>query len=171
MIASALRRIGQQVLPHPILSVALFLVWMLMASPAGAGHATIALIVALLVPQVMRVLEPDMVKVRNPVAIIRLLWRLKIDILVSNWNTAKIILGHRKAVRKAGFVNIPLECSNRYALACLAIIVTSTPGTTWVQYDRYSRVLLLHVLDLREEDDWKAILHNRYERLLMEVFP
>lgn len=171
MMAKLSQRIFQQVLPHPILSVALFIVWMLMSSPAGGGHATIALIVALLVPQVMRVLEPDRVKVRNPVAVIRLLWRLSLDVVASNWNTAKVILGHRKRTRKAGFVNIPLECSNRYALACLAIILTSTPGTTWVQYDRYSRVLLLHVLDLREEDDWKTIIHDRYESLLMEIFP
>lgn len=171
MIARISQRVFQQILPHPILSVALFIVWMLMSSPAGTGHATIALIVALLVPQVMRTLEPDRVRVRSPLAIIRLLWRLFLDVLASNWNTARIVLGYRKRTRKAGFVNIQLECSNRYALACLAIIVTSTPGTTWVQYDRYSRVLLLHVLDLRDEDDWKAILHDRYESLLMEIFP
>lgn len=171
MIARISQRVFQQILPHPILSVALFMVWMLMSSPAGTGHATIALIVALLVPQVMRALEPDRVRVRSPLAIANLLWRLSIDIVVSNWNTAKVVLGARKDTRKAGFVNIPLECSNRYALACLAIILTSTPGTTWVQYDRYSRVLLLHVVDLRQEDDWKVIIHNRYERLLMEIFP
>ena len=171
MIARISQRVFRQVLPHPILSVALFFVWMLMSSPAGTGHATIAVIVAILVPQVMRAIEPDMVRVRSPLAIMRLFWRLFLDVLSSNWNTAKIILGHRKQTRKSGFVNIQLECKNRHALACLAIIVTSTPGTTWVQYDRYSRVLLLHVLDLRDEDDWKAILHDRYERLLMEIFP
>ena len=166
-----MRKVIGFVLPHPLLSVALFVVWLLMSTPFGNGHITIALIVALLVPQVMRVLEPEMVKVRRPLSVIRLLGRVLVDMLKSSWETTMVIVGHRKAVRKSGFVHIPLECNNRYALACLAIIVTSTPGTAWVQYDRYSRVLLLHVLDLRDEDDWQQILHDQYETLLMEIFP
>ena len=166
-----IRKIFLQVLPHPILSVALFFVWMLMSSPAGTGHLTIAVIVALLVPQVMRVLEPERVRIRNPLAILKLLWRLLVDVITSNWTTARLIMGHRKSVRQSGFVTLQLECKNRFALACLAIIITSTPGTAWVQYDRYSRKLLMHVLDLRPEDDWKAIIHDRYESLLMEIFP
>lgn len=160
-----------QILPHPILSVALFITWMLMSQPAGTGHLTIALIVALLVPHVMRVLEPQRVKVRDPLAVGRLLWRLLLDMLESNFNTARIVLTGKKSKHTPGFVRIPLECNNRYALACLAIIITSTPGTSWVQYDRYSRVLLLHVLNLKEGDDWKKIIHDRYETLLMEIFP
>ncbi|WP_292054482.1 MULTISPECIES: Na+/H+ antiporter subunit E [unclassified Brevundimonas] len=166
-----MRKVFQWVLPHPLLSVALFVVWLLMSTPFGNGHLTIAVIVALLVPQVMRVLEPERVRVARPLSVLRLLYRLLVDMLKSNWQVAQIVMGHRKGVRKSGFVRIPLQCSNRYALACLAIILTSTPGTAWVQYDRYSRVLLMHVLDLREGDDWQKIVHDRYERLLMEIFP
>lgn len=166
-----MRKVAQFILPHPLLSVALFVVWLLMSTPFGNGHITIAVIVALLVPQVMQVLEPERVKVAKPLSVVRLLVRLAVDMLKSNWETALIVMGHRKRERKSGFVRIPLECKNRYALACLAIIVTSTPGTAWVQYDRYSRTLLMHVLDLRDEDDWRQILHDRYESLLMEIFP
>ena len=161
----------RRVLPHPLLSLALFVVWLLLSTPFGNGQLTIAVIVALLVPQVMQVLEPERVKVAKPLSILRLLGRVSVDMLKSNWDTALVIMGHRKGVRKAGFVRIPLVCNNRYALACLAIIVTSTPGTAWVQYDRYSRILLLHVLDLRDGDDWSKILHDRYESLLLEIFP
>ena len=166
-----MRALLGKLLPHPLLSVALFVVWLLMSTPFGTGHLTIALIVALLVPQVMQVLEPERVRVAKPLSIARLLLRLATDMVASNWQVARLIMGHRKGQWKSGFVRVPLECRNRYALACLAIIVTSTPGTAWVQYDRYSRTLLLHVLDLREEDDWKQILHDRYESLLMEIFP
>lgn len=166
-----MRKLFGWILPHPLLSVALFVVWLLMSTPFGNGHLTIALIVSLLVPQVMRVLEPERVRVGKPLSILRLLYRVAADMLKSNWDVALIILGHRKGERRSGFVHIPLQCRNRYALACLAIIVTSTPGTSWVQYDRYSRVLLLHVLDLRDGDDWQKILHDRYESLLMEIFP
>lgn len=164
-------RIFLAIIPHPILSVALFIVWLLMNSPFGTGSVVIASLVALLVPHVMRAMAPDRVKVRNPVAILRLAGRVITDALHSNWKVALLILGKRKHERKSGFVRIPLQLSNRYGLAALAIIITSTPGTLWVQYDRYKRVLLLHVLDLEDDDDWSAIVKERYETLLMEIFP
>ncbi|WP_297802711.1 Na+/H+ antiporter subunit E [uncultured Brevundimonas sp.] len=166
-----MRKLFARILPHPILSVALFIVWMLVSSPAGRGHFTLALIIALLVPQSMRVLEPSTVKVRKPLRVLRLLVNWTLDMLQSNWDVIRLILGHRKGQRQSGFVQIPLQCNNRYALACLAIIISSTPGTAWVQYNRYSRVLLLHVLDLKPGDDWSRIIHDRYESHLLEIFP
>jgi multicomponent K+:H+ antiporter subunit E len=72
--------------------------------------------------------------------------------------------------RVSGFVHIPLEMRDRYGLAVLAVIITSTPGTIWVEYEDATGVLLLHILDLREGDDWEDRIKNRYERRLMEIF-
>ena len=33
-----------------------------------------------------------------------------------------------------------------------------------------SGVLLIHVLDLVDKDEWVALIKNRYEALLMEIF-
>lgn len=166
-----MKRIFYAIIPHPILSVALFVVWLLMNSPFGAGSIVIALLVGLLVPHVMRAMAPERVRVSKPLAIFRLAGRVIVDALQSNWKVAMLILGKRKGLRKSGFVRIPLSLSNRYGLAALAIIITSTPGTLWVQYDRYKRVLLLHVLDLSDDQDWSVIIKDRYETLLMEIFP
>lgn len=164
-------RVFNLVLPHPILSVALFIVWLLMNSPFGAGSVVIATIVALLVPQAMRALEPERPRVRNPVAILKLAGHVFVDIIQSNWHVGRLILGTKRKTRRSGFVRIPLRLNSRFALATLAIIITSTPGTLWVQYDRYRRILLLHVLDLEDDQDWPAIIKDRYEDLLMEIFP
>ena len=56
------------------------------------------------------------------------------------------------------------------ALATLAIIVTSTPGTAWIDLDPDDNHLLLHVFDLKDEDDWAHTIKTRYEPLLMEIF-
>lgn len=164
-------RIFFAIIPHPILSVALFIVWLLMNSPFGAGSLVIATVAALLVPHVMRAMTPERVRVNSPLAIMRLARRVLADALRSNMNVALLILGQRKRERKSGFVRVPLSLSNRYGLATLAVIITCTPGTLWVQYDRYKRVLLLHVLDLEDDDDWGTIIKERYESLLMEIFP
>ena len=72
--------------------------------------------------------------------------------------------------RKAGFVDIPLEVRHPAALATLACIVTSTPGTSWANYDRGSGVLTLHVLDLVDDAAWVDTVKGRYERRLKEIF-
>ena len=35
------------------------------------------------------------------------------------------------------------------------MIVTSTPGTAWMDYDAARGRLLLHVFDLVDEDEWR----------------
>ena len=38
------------------------------------------------------------------------------------------------------------------------------------RYDPDSGILLIHVLDLVDKDEWVALIKNRYEALLMEIF-
>jgi multicomponent K+:H+ antiporter subunit E len=67
-------------------------------------------------------------------------------------------------------VNIPLELRDPYGLAALACIVTSTPGTLWVNFDAGEGVLMMHVLDLVDEGEWVRTIKGRYERHLLEIF-
>ena len=92
------------------------------------------------------------------------------DIIRSNVAVGRIILGLGRRQRTSGFVNIPLELRNPYGLAILACIITSTPGTLWVNFDRQRGLLVIHVLDLIDEDDWIRTIKNRYERRLLEIF-
>lgn len=158
-------------LPHPLLALGLFATWLLLSGSISAGDVLVALIAALTIPQVMRRLEPDRSGVRSPGAILRLASYVAVDVVRSNYAVATIILGRRKHERLSGFIHVPLDLRNRYGLAVLAIILTSTPGTLWVQYDRPSGRLLLHVLDLVEEQEWIDLIKGRYERLLLEIFP
>jgi multicomponent K+:H+ antiporter subunit E len=52
----------------------------------------------------------------------------------------------------------------------LACIITSTPGTLWVNFDAAKRILIIHVLDLIDESEWVRTIKGRYERLLLEIF-
>lgn len=158
-------------LPHPLLALGLFASWLVLSGPISAGDVAVALIAALAIPQVMRRLEPDRSDIRSPSAILRLAAYVAVDVIRSNYAVATIIMGRRKRQRVSGFIHVPLDLRNRYGLAVLAIILTSTPGTLWVQYDRPTGRLLLHVLDLTEEQEWIDLIKGRYERLLLEIFP
>ncbi|QYC10731.1 Na+/H+ antiporter subunit E [Brevundimonas nasdae] len=158
------------VFPHPILSLGLFAASLLMSASVAPPSLALAALAAVLAPQVMRVLSVDRVRIRSPKAVLQLATVVAVDVIRSNWEVAWVILGRRRHERKAGFIHIPLQMRDRHGLAVLAIIITSTPGTLWVEYEAATGQLLLHVLDLVDEDEWIELIKTRYERRLMEIF-
>lgn len=161
----------RRLFPHPLLSLGLTAMWLLLNSSIAPTTLLMAALVGLIVPFSMQALKPERPRVRAPGAIVRLVGMVVADVLRSNYAVATIILGRRRRERVSGFVQVPLELRSRHGLAVLAIIITSTPGTLWVQYDSASGRLLLHVLDLIDEADWIRLIKDRYECLLMEIFP
>jgi len=158
----------RRLVPFPLLTATLFVMWVLMTG-FSPGHILLGALVALLVSRVMLLLGPEKVRIRLGPAIIRLAAYVIADIVRSNIAVAKIVLLRPKA-RRAGFIRYPTRLRNPHALAVLAIIITATPGTLWVQHDARRHVVLIHVLDLVDEGAWIAFLRTRYERLLKEIF-
>lgn len=157
-------------LPHPLLALGLFVTSLLMSGSVEPPAIALAAVLALATPQVMRALDAQTIRIRSPRAIVALAGCVVIDVLRSNWAVSAIILGRRRNERRSGFIHVPLDLKDRYALAVLAVILTATPGTLWVEYDSATGRLLLHVLDLVEEDEWIRLIKDRYERRLMEIF-
>ncbi len=159
----------RRLFPHPLLSIGVFVASILLSASLTPPSILLGLVMALAAPQVMRVMRVDPVRVRAPGAIARLAGRVAVDVLRSNLAVAQILVG-RRADRVSGFIHIPLDLEDRYGLAVLAVIITSTPGTLWVEYDRARGRLLMHVLDLVDEETWVRTIKDRYESLLMEIF-
>lgn len=158
-------------LPFPRISATLFVVWLLLNQTLSAGHILLAVVLALATSQLLARLQPPAGHLRRPITALVLAWRVLVDITHSNIAVAGIILrpGGDKT-RHAGFVHIPLKTRNPYALASLACIITATPGTIWVDYESASGTLIIHVLDLIDENAWIHTITQRYERLLREIF-
>ncbi len=159
-----------RLLPHPWLSAGLALAWLLLNAPVTPGSLLLALAVGLAVPMVMRALQARPVRVKAPGALLRLTGIVLADMVRSNIEVARIILGLHRGARRTGFVAIPLDLREPFALSLLSIILTATPGTLWVQYDSDTGRLLLHVLDFTDGDEWIRRVKDRYERPLMEIF-
>ncbi|WP_242078385.1 Na+/H+ antiporter subunit E [Brevundimonas diminuta] len=160
----------RRVLPYPVLSLGLFVASILLSASVAPPSLALAVLLALLAPIIMLALGVDRVRVKAPMAIMRLAIDVVGDIVRSNWAVSHIILGRRRHERTSGFIHIPLDLRDRYGLAVLAIIITSTPGTLWVEYEAATGRLLLHVLDLVDEETWVRLIKDRYERRLMEIF-
>lgn len=159
----------KRLLPHPLLSVGLFVASILLSASVEPPSIVLALVMALAAPQVMLALRIEPVRVRAPLTILKLGLKVGVDVVRSNVAVAQILIG-RRADRVSGFVHIPLDLKHRYGLAVLAVIISSTPGTLWVEYDRARGLLLIHVLDLIDEETWVTVIKDRYERPLMEIF-
>ncbi|WP_338663096.1 Na+/H+ antiporter subunit E [Pararoseomonas sp. SCSIO 73927] len=156
-------------LPHPLLSAGLFVMWMLMQRTVMPGPALVGAAVALLGGWALAVLQPGRTRLGRPGAALRLLGNVAADVIRSNLGVAQVILLRRKD-RRAGFIRIRLALRDPQALAILAVILTATPGTAWVEYEEEEGWLLLHVLDLIDEEAWVRIVKDRYEAPLMEMF-
>lgn len=158
-----------RVLPYPLLTASLLLMWLLLTS-FSLGQFLLGGLVALTASKAMTALEPSKPRIRRWRVIPKLAGIVALDILRSNVAVFSIIVQGRRRERVSGFVAIPLDLRDRTGLAVLSCIVTSTPGTAWVEYDPVSGILLIHVLDLVDKDEWVTLIKNRYEALLMEIF-
>ena len=160
----------RRLVPHPVLSLALVLVWLLMTR-FSLGHLLLGGAISLVAGWALGALEPEAPRIRRVLPFVRLMGIVGIDIIRSNIAVAMLILTRgRHGERKSGFVEIPLRLRDPFPLGLLAMIVTATPGTAWLEYDSDSGILLLHVFDLIDDAAWRDLICNRYEALLLEVF-
>jgi len=159
-----------RLLPYPRMSLSLLALWLLLNQSLEAGQIALGFVLAVIAPFTLKTLEVPRTAVRRPAAILRLGWRVFVDIVRSNIAVARIILLPKQKRLTSGFVTIPLALRNTNGMAVLACIITATPGTIWVHVDPDSGQLMIHVLDLIDEDAWIASIKNRYESLLLEIF-
>lgn len=156
-------------LPYPLLSGLLALVWLVLNQSLSPGTILLGVVLGVALARLFALLRAPRAHVRNYPLAARLLLRVVFDIVRSNFAVARLILRGDGHVR-SGFVSIPLTLADRHGLAVLACIITSTPGTIWVSYDPAGSMLLIHVLDLVDEQAWIDNIQQRYERPLLEIF-
>lgn len=158
-----------RLMPYPILSAFLLGMWLMLNQSLSPGHILLGCVVGVAGGLAISTLQIPSGRVHRPAAIIRLAFLVLVDIIRSNIAVTRIILTPGRST-KSGFMTIPLDLRDHYGLAILACIITSTPGTVWVNYDSAKGDLLIHVLDLIDEAAWTDLIKNRYERLLREIF-
>lgn len=154
----------------PLLWLALLAMWLVLNGTLAPGQVTLGALAALAGVLGLAALQPDSTRLRRPWAAVALAGVVFLDVVRSNAAVAVIVLRRGTGGRRAGFVDIPLEIRHPAALATLACIVTSTPGTSWASYDRGSGVLTMHILDLVDDAQWVQVIKGRYEPRLMAIF-
>jgi multicomponent K+:H+ antiporter subunit E len=156
-------------LPFPIVTAALTGIWLLLNESVAPGAILLGVASALSLSWALPLLDVPKSGFRRLGAAMRLVLVVLIEIIRSNNAVARIVLSPGDRGRRSGFVRIPLDMRNPYGLAALACIITATPGTIWVEYESAYNTLLIHVLDLVDEEEWVRIIKGHYESRLMEI--
>ncbi|TPP03967.1 Na+/H+ antiporter subunit E [Rhizobium glycinendophyticum] len=155
-------------IPYPLLSLSLLLMWLLL-NDFNLGHLILGAVVATFGGWAMASLRPGKPVMKKWYLIPKLLLRVFVDIIRSNLAVALLILRGKRQKHTSGFISIPLRIEHPTALAVMAVILTSTPGSAWLAYDGRRKTVLIHVLDLIDEDAWVTNIKDRYESLLLEI--
>ncbi|WP_295982652.1 Na+/H+ antiporter subunit E [uncultured Variovorax sp.] len=160
----------RRLIPSPPLSLALFVIWLLLNQSLEASTLLSGVLLAIAVPLLTKGLRPATVRMRHPGLALRLCGVVVYDMSVSVFAVSRALLTRRSEQIHASFVRIPLDMRDPNGLAVLSMIMCLTPGTAWgeVAFDRST--LLIHVFDLDDEAAFIAQIKSRYERPLMEIF-
>ncbi|MFZ5465802.1 MAG: Na+/H+ antiporter subunit E [Pseudomonadota bacterium] len=159
----------RRALPHPILSLSLLLIWMLLNNSLSAGHLVLGSVLAVLIPRLTASFWPEQVRIRHPGIMLRFVGIVLWDILVANVIVARRILGPVDALQP-GFMHIPLDVQSPLAISLLANTISLTPGTVSCDLSPDRRSLLVHALHVTDVEAEVRQIKTRYEQPLKEVF-
>lgn len=156
-------------LPHPALTVALALLWLLFNNTVAPGHVLLGLFLGWGIPLLIGPFVLNLPRVRRPLALLRFLARVMFDIVVANLHVARLVLGPRGRLSPA-FVEVPVRIEDEFVLTLLTSIISLTPGTVSACLSEDRRTLLVHALDAPDLDGLVREIQSRYEAPLMEIF-
>lgn len=159
----------KRLLPAPMLSLLLFLMWPVLNDAWSAGQLLLGAALALAIPWFTDALRAERPSLAKPLAITQLTGVVLWDIVLSNIDVAKRILGPEAAI-KPGFVWVPLSIRDPHGIATLATIITMTPGTLSADLDASRSHLLIHAFNLDDEAALIEAIKTRYEAPLMRIF-
>lgn len=157
-----------RVLPHPILSTTLMVLWLLLVNELSAGHLLLGALLGWAVPLYTARFWPEEVRVRRPLVLLRFSVVVLYDIVVANVTVARLILGPSERMQPA-FLTMPLTLRSEVAISLLASTISLTPGTVSAFLSADRRCLIIHSLHTTEPDELIATIRRRYEQPLKEV--
>lgn len=156
-------------LPHPVMSLVLVLVWLLLANEFSLMQLLAGALFGILIPRFTSSFWPERPRLKRPSLLGRYLARLLSDILIANFQVAGRVLGPTRRLRP-GFIEYPLELTDQFAITVLASTVSLTPGTVSADLSPDHRTLYIHGLDITDPAALRRQIKQRYEQPLKEMF-
>jgi len=158
-----------RLLPHPILTPVLTLIWILLSNSLDPGNLLLGLLLGWAIPIFTLRFWPDRIRIHRPLTLLRFIGLLLHDILTANLTVAWLILRGSRRVAP-GFVVVPLDLRSDLGISLLANTISLTPGTVSAWLDPERRNLVVHGLNVRNPEALIESIKQRYEAPLLEIF-
>lgn len=162
--------LATRLVPHPVLTVTVAVVWLLLMNELSVGGLILGLLLGLVVPQISRTFWTQRPRIRRPLKIAEYALVVLWDIVVANMNVAYVVLFKSNRQIRPHFIAIPLDVYSPEAITVLAGTITMTPGTVSADLSADGRALLVHCLDTGDPEGEVATIKRRYETRLKEIF-
>lgn len=167
----------RKILPHPVLTLILLGLWLLLNNSLALGQVLLGLLLALIIPIWLHpALNNHMgnhmsghLPIRKPMALLGYIAIVLKDIVVANFIVAKQVIGPNH-VLKPHFLDVPLDLTHPTAISLFASTITLTPGTVSCELSEDGRVLRVHALHTLEPTAEIEGMKHRYERRLIDIF-
>jgi multicomponent K+:H+ antiporter subunit E len=160
----------RRILPHPLLTLLLAVVWVMLMNALSPGHIVFGLILGILVPLFTAAYWPNKPVIRSPFKAARYVLLVLWDIVVANFTVARIVLFKPNADLRPAWITVPLDLRTPEAISLLAGTITMTPGTVSSDIAADGRSILVHCLHAPDPEATVAQIKHRYERRLREIF-
>jgi multicomponent K+:H+ antiporter subunit E len=155
--------------PHPMFSLGMVVVWMLLNNSVDAGQLVLGMLLGWMIPWLTQSFWPEPLTLRKPLVALRFLVMVVWDVVIANLILMKRILGPADKLQP-GFIKVPLDIDHEFAIAMLASTISLTPGTVAADLSSDGRFLLVHCLHVPDVDDEIKLIKTRYEAPLKEIF-
>jgi multicomponent K+:H+ antiporter subunit E len=157
-----------RLVPHPLLTLLIAAVWVLLNNDVSVAQAVIGLALGLLITNATSAYWPGRPRMRAPLVVLEYTLIVFWDIVVSNVQVAYLILFRRSDTLRTRYITVPLALTTPEAITVLAGTITMTPGTADVSAD--GRALLVHCLETDDPDATVEQIKVRYEQRLKRIF-
>lgn len=158
-----------KILPAPYLSLFLLIFWLLLQNTVSVGLLILGVILAILIPLYTNRGRDFPATIYKPIKVIEYFFLLLVDILISNFNIAALILMPSRSIKPA-LIEYPLDIVGEVPITVLASTISLTPGTITAEIRRDGRALLIHALNVNDTDKLIQSIKQRYEMRLKEIF-
>lgn len=161
----------QRWLPHPLLTVVLIALWMLLLNSFSAGGLVMGVLLGVVIPIITSNFWPERPPVKAYGKAVSYMALVAWDVVVANIQVARLILFRPVDQLNVRWVTVPLELRSPEAITVLAGTITMTPGTVSCDLSADGRSLLVHCLDAPDAEEAVRQMKERYESRLKEIFP
>ena len=160
----------KRLFPHPFLTLTLIVLWFLLVNELKLGSLVLAAVFGTVIPLLTTAWWPDRPKVKHPLRLasysLLVLW----DVIVANFQVARIVLFMPRAKIQSAWITVPLDLTSPEAISLLAGTITMTPGTLTADMSACGRALLVHALHAPDPDATRDDIKARYESRLQRIF-